>query len=89
MKVNAVAVIVLLLVGAVLGSMLSFVCKPTVASADPTQIVNGRYVPLVRANSLIVVDTQTGMAWREIQIPMGGGTALQGMERLSASGEPE
>ena len=65
MKPNVLMVIVLLFLGGVLG--FAFIpIQGEAAHATPMQVASGRYVPLVRSDMLIVVDTQTGRAWREI-----------------------
>ena len=53
------------------------------ADAAPTQVVTGRYVPLTRDYGfLILVDTQTGRAWREVLVDKSQGSQGTVLERF-------
>ena len=87
---TATSVLLLLVLagGVVLGFMLANLAG-TPADAAPMQVVTGRYVPLVRRDWLIVVDTQTGRAWKEIPPPEGEGSILALIPRTDPTGKPE
>ncbi len=63
----------------------------TPAEAASTQVISGRYLPVVRRDWLIIVDTRTGKAWKEVMNSEeeGGGTLLQRFERIGTAGKPE